>query len=240
VYAKSSVWSCEIGGSYTYIIMKICKDGRIWGQKNNNTHLGSLLKVNCNLGQRGKYIRSVECNKRMSEQKIGKNYRFNYKHSEETKRKQRFAHKANPTKHKIDCTCPWCRAKRGETRGKDNVMYGKVSSPNKCRRYKGCWFEVPNQGKVWLRSSYELIFATYLVTKQVDFRYEIKRFILNAKTFLPDFYLVKEDKFIEVKGWMKPSDLQKLREMKEFYPNIQVDIIGGKEIDKIKKEAQRE
>jgi hypothetical protein len=117
-------------------------------------------------------------------------------------------------------------------KGADNYRFGKP-----CSRYiKRIYFEVPNQGRVCLRSSYEYIFATYLVAKQVDFRYEYKRFFLDAKSFLPDFYLVKENKFIEIKGWVRDADLQKMREMKVFHPDVEVEMIIGHEIDKYKLE----
>ncbi|MEK6881262.1 MAG: NUMOD3 domain-containing DNA-binding protein [Nanoarchaeota archaeon] len=90
---------------------------------------------------------------------------------------------------------------------------------------KGCWFEIPEQGKVFLRSSWEVIFVKYLIAKRVKFRYEYKRFILDGKTFLPDFYLVDENKFIEIKGWVKEKDIQKMEEMKRFYPDVKIEMI---------------
>lgn len=42
------------------------------------------------------------------------------KHSEETKRK-RVLHR----NHKINCSCSWCKAKRGEFKGQGNPMFGK-------------------------------------------------------------------------------------------------------------------
>ena len=123
----------------------------------------------------------------------------------------------------------WKREHRLRMIGENNPMYSR--SPG---HGKGCWFDVPNQGRVFLRSTFELSIAIYLVDKRIDFIYEYKRFILDAKTFLPDFYLIKEDKFWEAKGWAKEEDLQKLREMKIFYPNINIELITGDVFNKIK------
>ena len=41
------------------------------------------------------------------------------KHSEATKRK-RVLHR----NHRLDCSCPWCKAKRGEFKGKNNPAFG--------------------------------------------------------------------------------------------------------------------
>lgn len=50
-------------------------------------------------------------------------------HTEEAKEKNRRAHIGHPNYlpyHKPDCQCFCCRAKRGETRGQGNPMFGKV------------------------------------------------------------------------------------------------------------------
>uniref|UniRef100_A0A6M3ITT5 Uncharacterized protein n=1 Tax=viral metagenome TaxID=1070528 RepID=A0A6M3ITT5_9ZZZZ len=112
------------------------------------------------------------------------------------------------------------RDKLGRISGENNPMYGR--SPG---HGKGCWFDVLGQGKVYLKSSYEIIVAKYLTDKNVNFRYEYKRFFLDAKTFLPDFYLVDKNKFIEVKGYVRDKDIKKMNEMKQFYPEVKIEMI---------------
>lgn len=109
---------------------------------------------------------------------------------------------------------------RGRYLGVNSPRYGKTPTPG-----KRCWFEVPGQGWVCLRSSWELIVAKYLVAKGVEFIYEKERFVLDGKTFLPDFYLVRENKFWEVKGWLRPLDKQKLLEMSLFHPKVCVELV---------------
>jgi hypothetical protein len=117
----------------------------------------------------------------------------------------------------------------GNHSGANAPGYGRTKAS--CKRI---YFDIPNQGRVCLRSSWEAIMAQYLVDKHVDFRYEYKRFILDAKTYLQDFYLVKENKFIEVKGFMSDDAKQKLSEMKRFYPDVKVELVMKDEIKKIK------
>lgn len=156
--------------------------------------------------------------------------------------------------HKSNCMCSFCKMKKGLGKGKDCPGYGKHEAhlyreDCKCAACKGrrgefvghpvyysrkrIYFDVPNQGKVCLRSSWEFIYAKYLVAKRVDFRYEHKRFYLDAKSFLPDFYLVKEDRFVEVKGWVSPQFKKIMEEMKVFHPDIKVEIVAKKEIEQI-------
>ena len=45
--------------------------------------------------------------------------------------------------------------------------------------------------------------------------YKIKR---GSRFYKPDFYLPRQDRFIEVKGWFRPADKTKLRRFKKYYP----------------------
>ena len=54
---------------------------------------------------------------------------------------------------------------------------------------------------MYCRSSYEVIFANYLIKNSIDFEYEPKCFKLdNGKRYLPDFYIVDENRYVEIKG----------------------------------------
>ena len=107
-------------------------------------------------------------------------------------------------------------------------------------KWKRCDFYNPNQGWLKLRSSWELITATYLVRKGIKFLYEHKRFLLDSGTFLPDFYLVSEDKFIEVKGWKSEGFIKRFGEFKKTYSNTKIELWEGNEIKKIRKELWNE
>ena len=124
------------------------------------------------------------------------------------------------------------RRDSGMYKDKNNHMYGK--SP-----HHGKWFDFynPDQGWLRLRSSWELIVATYLVKKQVKFLYESKRFTLDNKTFLPDFYLIDKDKFIEVKGRKSDGFMKKWSEMRQMHPNVKIELWEGNRIEAIKEEV---
>ncbi len=56
---------------------------------------------------------------------------YNKKHTKKTKIKQSLSHKKNPSKHKINCFCNWCKAKRGETKMENSPSWkgGKSFEP---------------------------------------------------------------------------------------------------------------
>lgn len=71
-----------------------------------------------------------------------------------------------------------------------------ANSSNKDR-----WYFIKCNEKVYCRSSYEVVYANYLMINNIDFEYEETCFKLsNGKRYTPDFYLIKDDKYIEIKG----------------------------------------
>jgi len=54
---------------------------------------------------------------------------------------------------------------------------------------------------------------------------EIKR---GTRTYLPDFKIINNNEsfyFVEVKGWMDPKSITKIKRMGQYYPEIKLDII---------------
>ena len=118
---------------------------------------------------------------------------------------------------------------KGVSAGKNNPMYGR--SPG-----HGKWFSVdtPLQGVKRMRSSYEKIYAEYLTENKIDFLYEPKRFhFSNETSYLPDFYLIKDEMYVEVKGWVKDKDIQKLNRFKKEYPEFNIKMITSENIKEI-------
>lgn len=87
------------------IDMKICKDGRIWGQSNKEAgdHLGVLSKPRLKSGNRGKWVRTETFRSNLSEKRKGKlnpiyghvgeqNPIFGRHLSKETRKKLQIAH----------------------------------------------------------------------------------------------------------------------------------------------------
>lgn len=106
---------------------------------------------------------------------------------------------------------------KGYNSGKDSYRYGKPPAKG-AGRGKGQYYNSPLQGKIYLRSSYELSYAKYLDSKNIFWYYEIETFDLGDTNYTPDFFLIKEEKFIEIKGYMLPKYQEKINKFLEQYP----------------------
>lgn len=83
---------------------------------------------------------------------------------------------------------------------------------------KGAYYETSNQGKVWMRSGWEVKVADYLTEHGIDWYYEHEWLnIGDGKHYLPDFYLSVLNCYIEVKGRKKEVDMEKFKLSKEKY-----------------------
>jgi hypothetical protein len=89
----------------------------------------------------------------------------------------------------------------------------------------------------YFRSSWEANFARYLNLKGIAWEYEKYRFKLsNNKTYIPDFFLPQENKFIEVKGYWRSQALKKFKMFEEEYPNISIEVFGKEEYKQLEEE----
>jgi len=130
---------------------------------------------------------------------------------------------------------------------------GKMKVPVASGYGKGCYYESPCQGKIWLRSTSELQYARELDANKSVWFYEAERFllVLNGKltTYTPDFWVfegLSRDKVIkgqsyldtlqhcsgivrieDVKGWWKPSHktYPKIQKFQEMYPEKDFHIV---------------
>lgn len=104
-------------------------------------------------------------------------------------------------------------------RGKNSNFYGK-----KPKHGIGEWYICNDGSKIWMRSSWEIKFAKYLDKYNIEWLYEPKLFDItyNNKegTYSPDFYIIKEKKFIEIKGWWRDDAFAKYSSFVNQYPNI--------------------
>lgn len=77
-----------------------------------------------------------------------------------------------------------------------------------------------------LRSSYELFFYNYLRKNKIHFEYEPETFELyNRATYRPDFYLVNENKYVEIKGLLRERDATNIKDFKEKYPDKHLEVL---------------
>lgn len=102
------------------------------------------------------------------------------------------------------------------------------------RGYNSCWgntskYITPKQGIVTMRSSWECKVADYLTALGIEWLYEPKVFKLTGIiSYKPDFYIEKDDYYIEVKGRLKRSDKEKIRLFKE--KGYELEVWDGEEL----------
>ncbi len=90
--------------------------------------------------------------------------------------------------------------------------------------YKGKFF----------RSSWEIKFVKWCETNNIKYKYESKecRVALdNGRTYIIDFFLPEENKFVEIKGWYRENDTYKLDQA--VLQNYNLIIIDKYNIDNI-------
>jgi len=135
---------------------------------------------------------------------------FGKHHTEEAKQKNREKHLGKK---------PWNKgipaSEESKKRSSDS-HFGHLPSP-KTSRGKGSYYNSPLQGTVYFRSSYELAYAKYLDINKILWMYEMETFDLGNTTYTPDFFLIGEEKFIEIKGYMRKECQEKINKFLEQY-----------------------
>jgi hypothetical protein len=84
-----------------------------------------------------------------------------------------------------------------------------------------------------LRSSWELGFAIFLDLLELNWDYEIRTLEgSGGDWYLPDFYVSEWDLYFEIKGYVRDSVIERLRDVSE---NCKVDIrlLGRKELEEL-------
>ena len=118
---------------------------------------------------------------------------------------------------------------KGQASGANNPMFGKPPM-NKKNNHRGGYVDSPTQGKVWMRSSWEIEYANHLTSHGIQWLYESARFDLgNGRTYRPDFYLPDTNEWHEVKGYLTDLDKQKVSLMESVH-GIYIKIISWDEM----------
>lgn len=93
------------------------------------------------------------------------------------------------------------------------------------------WHYIKNGIKIKMRSGYEVMYAMVLDKENIQWEYEPKRFKLSKGiTYLPDFYLIDEDLWIDVKGRVTEKNKNKYKLFRGLGYNLNLVFI--KEIEK--------
>jgi hypothetical protein len=76
-----------------------------------------------------------------------------------------------------------------------------------------CWYESKIAGNVYIRSSYELEYVKWLDDNNIKWKANLIRFPYEfeskIRNYIPDFYLIDEDCYVEIKGYETEKDKAK-------------------------------
>jgi len=106
--------------------------------------------------------------------------------------------------------------------GKNSSAFGKI------RHGKGSYYQ-----NFWMRSSYEIAFATWCDKNNIVWQYEPKTFDLGNTTYTPDFYLPEFNLYIEIKGWWRDDAKIKFDLFKQMYCGERIKIVDKNELQSI-------
>ena len=182
--------------------------------------------------------RSYACRNKKEKKKINcKNCNKTFVVIENSKRKycsHECSHAGQKGKTKI-FTCAVCKEEKSILEN-DNRKYcgrncqykaqslGLIKIPTKGR--SGYRTDLP--GDMYFKSSLEADYARFLKFKKIDFKYESKCFELvdkgKTRRYTPDFYLEKEDLYVELKAGRKDKKYSKNLECVQLVKNIGYNI----------------
>ena len=116
-----------------------------------------------------------------------------------------------------------------EQQSKTGSKVGLNNSSKRCNIYK--WHYIKNEKRINIRSGYEVMFAEILDKENLCWEYEPKCFKLyNGKRYTPDFFLPKQNIWVDVKGKFKQSSKEKIEEFRNL--GHKIDVVFIKEIEK--------
>lgn len=114
---------------------------------------------------------------------------------------------------------PWNKGLKGFMAGSKNPHYGKPLKP-RWGKYK----------EVNMRSGWEIAYAKWLDSKNIEWQYEPRAFDLDNTTYTPDFYLPEHGVYVEIKGWMTELAEDKIKRFQNIYPDIDYMLLEEKEL----------
>lgn len=119
-----------------------------------------------------------------------------------------------------------------ETRQKLSKSKSGSSHPNFGKKRihgKRHWFQCNDGQWVSMRSTWEVLYATYLNNNAIDWKYESKTFVLSdGRAYTPDFYLTSTNEWVEVKGWLTPEHKNKIELWQSNNPTLKLILANRK------------
>lgn len=129
------------------------------------------------------------------------------------------------------------------------IMPKNLQTPNRFDHVKRGYYNI-NGVKMFFRSKWEANYALYLNflcgQRQIEhWEYEPESFLFEkiksgTRTYRPDFKVFRADggfEFHEIKGWMDPQSLTKLKRMRIYFPHIKIVVIDKVSYHDIKKKV---
>jgi predicted nuclease of restriction endonuclease-like RecB superfamily len=86
---------------------------------------------------------------------------------------------------------------------------------------------------IWMRSSWEVAYATYLDKNNIKWLYESQVFKVKEKLYIPDFYLPKTNTYIEIKGFWRNNAKVKFDMFKKLNPKIKIKVLYKKDLQQL-------
>lgn len=98
---------------------------------------------------------------------------------------------------------------------------------------KGCWYQSPIAGNVYLDSSWELKYAKWLDYNQISWKRNTTRFHYQYENkshyYIPDFYIIDTQQYVQIKGYKTKRDLAKW----EYFPH-KLNVLMKQELESLK------
>ena len=108
-------------------------------------------------------------------------------------------------------------------KGKNNGMFGRIAIHAKGNYYKN----------IYMRSSWEVLFAQFLDLSGIKWQYEPKTFDLGNSTYTPDFYIQAWNGYIEIKGFWRGNAKEKFNKFKRLHPEINIILFNKLPLEEI-------
>jgi len=99
-------------------------------------------------------------------------------------------------------------------KGNRNNSFGKIAHQITGSYYKN----------IWMRSTWETLFAQFLDLSGIKWLHESKRFYFENCSYCPDFYIPEWKLYIEIKGWFHKKAIKKFKLFKKNYPKENIKI----------------
>ena len=110
------------------------------------------------------------------------------------------------------------------------IMKGRPAPWVKNNGRRKFWY-YNKKKRLRMRSYWEVKYAKYLDSKNIKWLYEAFCFVGKDFSYCPDFYLIKEKKFIEIKGAEYNLDKKKVKSLINF--GARIEVLFGDDLKKL-------